>query len=63
MDQSISAVLGALIFSAFVLGLAESIGSIPFFVIVSLVVGFMGFETYQFIKEVMKSENSEMASR
>lgn len=58
MDQSISAVIGAIIFTAFVAGLAESIGATPFIIIVLIVVVAMGFCVVQVIKETWKSEKS-----
>ena len=61
MDQSISAVLGAIVFAAFTLGLAESIGSIPFFIIVLGVVSIMGYSVYEVVREQLfsgKSDNS-----
>ena len=58
MDQSISAVIGAIIFTAFAAGLAESIGSPPFVIIVAIVIGMMGYDTYQVIRESWGSDNS-----
>lgn len=51
MDQKISAVIGAVIFTAFVAGLAESIGATPFIIIVSLVVIMVGIGVVQTIRE------------
>lgn len=51
MDLAFSAILGALIFTAFVGGLAESIGTLPFSVIVGGVILMMAIDTYQTIKD------------
>ena len=63
MDQSISAVLGAIIFAAFTLGLAESIGAIPFIIIVIIVLVLMGISIVQVVKEGLKSGNSNQSSK
>ena len=55
MDQSISAILGAIIFIAFAAGLAESIGSIPFYIIVGSVIFMLGIDTVQLIRDQIKS--------
>ena len=39
MDQAISTLIGVLIFAAFALGLATSIGTAPFIIIVLIVLG------------------------
>ena len=54
MGQAFTAVVGAIIFSAFVLGLAESISAIPFFVIVGLVVVAMSYGVFEVVKEWLK---------
>ena len=51
MDEAISAIFGAIIFTAFVGGLAESIGTIPFYLIVILVVVLMGYEAYEEVQK------------
>ncbi len=63
MDQSISAVIGAIIFTAFVAGLAESIGAIPFIVIVLIAVVSMGYSVVQLVKETWGSEQSNQTSK
>ena len=63
MDISISAILGAIVFAAFVLGLAQSIGSLPFILIVVFVVGLMAFDTVQVIKEARISEKFKSSSK
>ncbi len=63
MDQIFSAIIGGIIFSAFVAGLAESIGAIPFIIIVTVVIGFMSIDVYQLIKDTLKSGNSSQSSK
>jgi len=55
MDLVFSALIGAIIFTAFAAGLAESIGTAPFFIIVGFVIFLMGLDTYQTVKEQLKS--------
>ena len=54
MGQAFSYVLGAIIFAAFVLGLAESISAAPFFVIVGIVVAAMSYGVFEVVKEWLK---------
>ena len=63
MDQSISAVIGAMIFAVFTAGLAESIGAAPFIIIVIIVIGLVGVDTYEVIKEQLFSGNSNKPSK
>lgn len=63
MDQSISAIIGAVIFTAFVVGLAQSIASIPFFIIVLIVVVLMGTSAFELIKEQLGWGASKEASK
>ena len=63
MDQAISAVIGAIIFTWFTAGLAESIGSIPFILIVALVIGLVGYNTWEMVKEGIQSSKSEKSSK
>lgn len=63
MDQSISAIIGAIIFIAFTAGLAESIDAAPFVIIVMIVIGFVCIETYQVIKEQMNAKNRKNPSK
>lgn len=51
MDRTITVIIGATIFSAFVLGLAESIDSVPFVVIVVFVVVLMSIDAFELIRE------------
>jgi len=57
MDQFISSVLGAILFAAFAIGLAESIGDVAFFVIVFLVVGMMVFDVRDLYREVVQKKD------
>ena len=59
MDFVFSALIGAIIFTAFAAGLAESIGTIPFFIIVGFVIFLMGLDTYQTIMEQLRSGKSD----
>ncbi len=54
MDQAISSVIGAIIFAAFVGGLANSIGAVPFFVIVGLVIAVTFLETSEVVREALR---------
>lgn len=63
MDQKISAVIGAIIFTAFVAGLAESIGALPFIFIVAFVILLMGIDTVQTIREQARSRKSNEPSK
>lgn len=56
MDLVFSALVGAIIFTAFTAGLAESIGTLPFYIIVGSVIFMMGLDTYQTIREQFKSK-------
>ena len=49
MDHSISSILGAILFAAFTIGLAESIGSAAFFIIVFIVVGMAFVDTKEVV--------------
>lgn len=63
MDQSISAIIGAIIFISFVAGLANSIGSIPFFLIVGSVILMLGVDTVQLIRGQIKSGKPKPSSK
>ncbi len=63
MDQIFSAIIGGIIFSAFVAGLAESIGAIPFIIIVTVVIGLMSFDVYQLYRDTMKPGKSSRSSK
>lgn len=59
MGLVFSALIGATIFTAFAAGLAESIGTIPFFIIVGFVIFLMGLDTYQTVMEQLKLGKSK----
>ena len=63
MDQSISAVIGAVIFAWFTIGLAESIGAIPFIVIVGLVIVLMTIDVVQLVKDRWNPKDSNQSSK
>lgn len=63
MDQSISAIIGAIIFILFVAGLANSIGALPFFVIVGIVILLMGIDTVELIWDQIKSGSRNHSSK
>ena len=58
MDNMISAIIGFVIFVAFVAGLAESIGEVPFIVIVASVCVMLGIDVYQSIKQGLEEEKN-----
>ena len=62
MDQVITTVIGMIIFTAFVAGLAESIGALPFIIIVSLVVAAMGYNAFEVFTQWLKPGNSKKSS-
>ena len=47
MDNLITSIIGAVIFIWFTAGLAESIGEIPFFIIVAVVIVLLLIDIYQ----------------
>ncbi len=58
MDNIITGAIGVLIFMAFVIGLAESIGAWPFAIIVLIVCSLLCIDYYQSAKEGMR-ENKD----
>ena len=64
MDNIITGAIGVIIFMAFVLGLAESIGALPFAVIVILVCALLCTDFFQSARESwrdMKQDGSTNA--
>lgn len=55
MDLAFSSIIGAIIFTAFTAGLAESINTPPFYIIVGLVIAMMLVDTYQTLKEQLNT--------
>ena len=51
MDNIITGAIGVIIFLAFTLGLAESIGALPFFVIVVIVCAMLCTDFFQSARE------------
>ena len=56
MDNLITGLIAVAVFLAFVLGLAASIGTIPFAIIVLFVSGMIVTDFYQSAKQGMKQE-------
>ena len=56
MDNLITGLIAVGIFLAFTVGLAFSIGTIPFFIIVLIVAGMIVTDFYQSAKEGLKEE-------
>jgi uncharacterized membrane protein len=59
MDNLITGAIAVAIFLAFVLGLAESIGKIPFTLIVVIVSAMLCTDYYQSVKERLKQEKNK----
>lgn len=59
MDNMISGLIAIVVFAAFVAGLAESIGAVPFIIIVAIVLAMVGFDMYQSIKEGFAEEKAK----
>lgn len=62
MDNMISGIIAAVIFVAFVAGLAHSIAEPPFIVIVGIVCIMMGVDVYQSIKSGLAEEKKNKES-
>ncbi|MBL4756205.1 MAG: hypothetical protein JKY32_00760 [Rhizobiales bacterium] len=54
MDIVFSTIVGAVIFLTFVIGLAVSIGSLPFAIIVAFVSAMMLYDFYQTSRDALK---------
>ena len=59
MDNLISSFIAVAVFLAFIIGLAFSIKSIPFAIIVFLVTVMIGIEFFQSAKEGLKNDVNE----
>jgi len=59
MDNLITGAIAVAIFLAFVLGLAESIGKIPFTLIVVIVSALLCIDYYQSAREGLKQEKDK----
>ena len=61
MDNIITGAIAVAIFLAFVLGLAESIGALPFVLIVVIVSAMICTDFYQSAKQGLKEERQKKA--
>jgi len=59
MDIVLSTIVGAVIFLAFVIGLAVSIGSLPFAIIVAFVSAMMLYDFYQTSRDAARNWRPE----
>ena len=59
MDNLITGLFAVVIFLAFTLGLAESIGAIPFFVIVIIVGAMLVTDFYQSAREGLEQDRQD----
>lgn len=59
MDNIITGALAVLVFGAFVVGLAFSIGAVPFILIVSLVLGLLIIDYVQSIRSEDENNSSD----
>lgn len=59
MDNIITGAIGVIIFMAFVLGLAGSIGELPFVIIVVAVCAMLCADFYQSAREGLQAEKSK----
>jgi uncharacterized membrane protein len=59
MDNLISGLIAAAIFISFVVGLAVSIGAVPFAVIVMIVVAMLVFDFFQSARDGLRAEKDQ----
>lgn len=59
MDNMISGLIAAAIFIPFVVGLAVSIGALPFAIIVLIVVGMMLFDYYESVRDGLRAKRGQ----
>jgi len=59
MDNIITSIIGAAIFLAFVFGLAGSINTLPFTIIVTIVASMLLYNIYEEIKDSRKNKDSD----
>jgi uncharacterized membrane protein len=59
MDNLISGLIAAAIFISFVVGLAVSIGAVPFAVIVMIVVAMLLFDFFQSARDGLRAEKDQ----
>ena len=63
MDNMITSLIAAVIFIAFTAGLANSIGELPFIIIVGIVILMMGYDVFQSIKEGLQQKKDKNSSQ
>ena len=59
MDNLISGLIAAAIFIPFVVGLAVSIGAVPFAIIVAIVVAMMLFDYYESVRDGLRAKRGQ----
>lgn len=59
MDNLITGLIAVIIFLAFVFGLAESIGALPFFIIVLIVAIMLVTDFYQSAREGLREDEAD----
>ncbi len=62
MDNLISGAIAVIIFMSFVLGLAHSIGALPFVLIVVFVCGLLCIDYFQSAREGLQEERQKKSS-
>ena len=62
MDNIITGAIGVIIFMAFVLGLAQSIGELPFVVIVVAVCAMLCIDFFQSVRESLQTMKQKKAN-
>ena len=63
MDNNIAGLFGITLFLAFVIGLAESIGKVPFMVIVAIIGAMAVYDYYESIVEQRKEAAAKAAGQ
>ncbi len=63
MDNLITGILAIIVFVAFTLGLAESIGEVPFVIIVLIVISMAGVDLWQSTREGLRGEREQKAGK
>ena len=63
MDNLITGILAIIVFVAFTLGLAQSIGAVPFELLVLIVISMAGFDFWQSAREGLREEREQKAGK
>lgn len=63
MDNLITGILAMAVFVAFTAGLAQSIGQIPFVLIVAIVIAMAGFDFWQSARQGLREEQEKKAGK